>query len=414
VMSPADCGGCAVACTSPPICATAGPTPACVQAIAVADGTMDSFALLSNGSVDGWGSDNGGFQSYTNNDGQLGDNAPVGTETLTPSPVSTTAAATAIASGDSHSCALLANGTVECWGDNTVGELGVDTTDTFASSVPVVVPGLANVIAIDVGGTISCALITGGTVECWGYNGDDELGSTSTASCNGVDPCSSTPVAIPGLSGVQAIAVGNASAVLADHACALLSSGTVKCWGYNGNGEVGNGTISTSGGIATPVTVSGITTATAIQAHQYGACALLTGGSVKCWGSGTNGELGNGSTNASPTPVSVSNLTDAQSLSVGSSAETVCAVRTNGNAVCWGFNGNAQLGNGAPSSTLLSSTPVPVSLLTNVAQIAGSTYHMCAVLTTGEVWCWGDNGDDELANSSAAGNYNPTPVAVQW
>lgn len=417
ITTAAHCGACGVACTSPPICATGGGTPACVKAVALSEGTANSFVLFSNGSVDSWGSDWGGYQSETSSNGQLGTNAPsnVVYTTATPTAVLTTGTVTAIASGDSHSCALLANGTVECWGDNFFGELGQDIGVT-QSSVPVVVPGLSNVMAIDVGGTISCALITGGTVECWGNDDDGELASTNIAVCNGFDNCSPTPVTIPGLTGVTAIAVGNSTDITEDHVCALLGNGTIKCWGYNGNGEVGNGTVSTTGGVSTPVTVSGITTATAIEGHEYGHCALLTGGTVKCWGSGTNGELGNGSTNAAPTPVTVSGLTDAQSLSVGSTAETVCAVRATGTAVCWGFNGNAQLGNGAPSSTMLSDTPVPVSNLTNVAQVAGSTFHMCAVLTTGEVWCWGDNGNSELANTSvmATVNYNPTPLPVQW
>jgi alpha-tubulin suppressor-like RCC1 family protein len=148
-----------------------------------------------------------------------------------------------IASGDNHTCALLANGTMMCWGLNSDGELGNGTWTPFSSgglSTPVEVSGLSGITAIALGAFHTCALIADGTVECWGHNSYRELG-------NGTDTSSLTPVGVSGLSGVIAISAG------AYHSCVVLANGTAKCWGANGAGELGNGT---TGVIWAPVSVS--------------------------------------------------------------------------------------------------------------------------------------------------------------
>jgi hypothetical protein len=151
------------------------------------------------------------------------------------------AVVTAISAGWSSACALMSSGTVKCWGDNTNGQLGNGTTTN--SSTPVAISGLSGVTAISAGNGAACALLADGTARCWGLNGVGGLG-------NGTTTNSSTPVAVSGLSGVIAISAGNNNA-----ACALLSGGSVKCWGYNVLGGLGNGTTTNS---STPVAVSGL------------------------------------------------------------------------------------------------------------------------------------------------------------
>ena len=137
--------------------------------------------------------------------------------------------ATAISAGGFHSCALLSNGQVDCWGDNEVGQLGNGTTGTYVAT-PVQVTGISNATAISAGtgGAHSCALLATGRVECWGSNDYGQLGNGSTTD-------SSTPVQVSGISNATAISAGGA------HSCALLATGEIYCWGLNEDGQLGNG-----------------------------------------------------------------------------------------------------------------------------------------------------------------------------
>ena len=253
----------------------------------------------------------------------------------------------AIAAGSGHTCALLKAGNVKCWGFNNSGVLGNGTTTT--KTKPASVTGLSGVAAISTGDQDTCALLKNGTVKCWGYNGDGELGTGITngpQSCSAGDistACSTTPVTVPGLSGVAAVNVGN------NDTCALLKNGTVECWGSNNNGELGNGTTQAS---LTPVKVKGLSTVTALSSGGVNGnytCALLQAGAVKCWGYNGEGELGNGTTASALTPVGVAGLGGATSITTG--GRHACAETKNAVAKCWGENIYGQLGNGTTKNS---------------------------------------------------------------
>jgi alpha-tubulin suppressor-like RCC1 family protein len=187
------------------------------------------------------------------------------------------------------------------------------------------------------------------------------------------------------------------------HTCALLSGGTVQCWGYGYKGQLGNGSITTTQGI--PVSVSSISTATAVVAGTDHTCALLSGGTVQCWGKGNYGQLGNGSTSNQSTPVSVSSISSATAISAG--GWHTCALLSGGTVQCWGYNYYGQLGNGSTSNQ---STPVSVSSISTATAIsAGGWYHACAVLSGGTVQCWGHGGYGRLGNGLS---NQSTPVYV--
>jgi hypothetical protein len=258
-----------------------------------------------------------------NGSGTLGD----GTNTRQTSPVQVTGLTSGVraisSAGDSyHTCALV-NGGVQCWGRNSHGELG---NNPMASSlVPVPVDGLSSgVIGLSVGGNHSCALLTGGSLRCWGWNISGALGLDPLETLEAYVP--GAPVA--GLGGpVQAVALGQ------EHTCALVGGG-VKCWGSNTDGQLGNPLALDPS--FTPVSVALLTSGVqAISTSRRHTCALVNG-EVRCWGNGGNGRLGNDSTANSPVPVSVLGLPGpAQAIAAGGSHS--CAV-VSGNVYCWGGN----------------------------------------------------------------------------
>jgi alpha-tubulin suppressor-like RCC1 family protein len=341
-------------------------------------------ALLTGGTVACWGN---------NSAGQLGN----GSLTNSPAPVAVTGltGATAISAGDGFACAVLTGGTVQCWGA-TLGS-------TTNSPTPVAVAGLTGATAISSGFDFACALLAGGTVACWGNNSAGQLGDGAMAN-------SLAPVMVTGLSGATAVSVGGLPS--AGFACAVLAHGTVECWGFDDDGELGNGSTAFS---SPPVAVTGLTGATAVSVSsgtasvEAFACAVLTGGTVECWGENTFGELGNGTTTKSSVPVVVSGLQGATAVSAG--VDIACAVVTGGAVQCWG---SGALGNG---TTTGSSTPVAVTGLTGATAITaggagGGGSFECAALAGGTAECWGVDFDGELGNSSVPGRESLTPVVV--
>ena len=187
---------------------------------------------------------------------------------------------------------------MKCWGALPRGS---------NTATPEVVPGLnGGVSRVACGSDYACALLSDGTAKCWGVDGSGQLGNSQIPSSPLAG--SATAVAVSGLSGVTAIAAGYADAVDSQgyngHSCAVLSVGAVQCWGANNYGQLGNGT-TTMPDAGAAVLVSGVSGATAIVAGNGFSCALLSDHSVKCWGNNGNGELGNGTTTNSPTPVQV-------------------------------------------------------------------------------------------------------------
>jgi putative cell wall-binding protein/alpha-tubulin suppressor-like RCC1 family protein len=283
-----------------------------------------------------------------------------------------------ISAGGGHSCAVTIGGAVKCWGYNAYGGLGDGTTT--GSTTPVDVVGLGSGVASVSAGADgnSCAVTTGGAVKCWGRGW---LGDGSANS-------STTPVGVVGLgSGVASVSVG-------EHTCAVTIGGAVKCWGQGNHGELGNGTKTDYS--ATPVDVVGLGSGVAaVSAGGPGTCALTTSGAVKCWGDG------------SATPVDVVGLGSGVAAVSGGASEA-CAVTTSGAVKCWGFNSYGQLGDG---TTTDSATPVDVvGLGSGVTAVSVGGGHTCAVTIGGAVKCWGMNYWGELGDGTTTGSAIPVDV----
>jgi alpha-tubulin suppressor-like RCC1 family protein len=195
-------------------------------------------------------------------------------------------------------------------------------------------------------------------------------------------------VPVSGISNATQVSVGRA-------ACAVLNSGRVDCWGDGNFGKLGNGSTEDS---ATPVAVTGINNAVSVTVGKFHACAVLWSGSVKCWGLNFNGALGNGSSIAfSSVPVEVAGINNALAVSTKDHFDETCALLSTGGVDCWGAGGAGQLGNGATHN---SPVPVAVSGVHNAVGIAAGGSHACAVLVLGRLVCWGD------------GELTPHPVSI--
>jgi alpha-tubulin suppressor-like RCC1 family protein len=322
--------------------------------------------------------------------------------------------ATGIGAGGAHTCAITSTGLM-CWGFNERGALGDGTV--AGKTMPVTVIGINEPVAqVEGGGAHTCLLLTNGGVKCWGLNGNGELGDGTTTPNSGPTPYSKpSPVDVFGLSsGVEQISVGN------QHTCALLASGNLKCWGYSSAGAIGDGTNEPVR--SAPVDVIGLgDTVDGVSAGVDFTCALLSGGGVKCWGITNDGRLGNGSNTSQPgsecincqtTPVDVVGL-DSGVLAVTTGGESSCALLDTGSVKCWGSNRFGQLGDGTTTDRY---TPVDVvGLDDDVLEISAGGGHTCALVADKSVMCWGNNyfgtlGDNTTTETEPFGK--PTPVTV--
>ena len=357
------------------------PTPA----IALAAGGKHTCAVLKTGALHCWGE---------NYDGQLGDNTK--TSRSTPKVVfGLSTGVSAVATGSHHTCALLNTGAVHCWGSNGSGELG--NGSKFNVVVPVPVVGLkAKASAISAGPSYTCALLSDGSVSCWGRGDIGQVG-------NGGKSGSAVPVQVVGLKGgVKAIVSGQA------HNCALLSGNSVRCWGYNSKGQLGDGTTK---GALTPVVATGLNAGVvALAAGNEHTCALLSTGAVKCWGSGYNGQLGTGKKLDQLKPGQAVAAIAADAVGLSSGQYHTCAALKDGSVRCWGGNSQAALGDGTLTERL---APVKVVGLPGKAVgITAGQWHTCALLQGGGVACWGKNLSGQTGDGKAFGNYSLARASV--
>ena len=346
-------------------------------------GSAFTCVLTGGGTVQCWG---------TNQYGSLGNNS--NTASKTPVSVQGLTGVTQIAAGGDHACALLSDTTVKCWGQNIYGQLG-DNSQTDRK-VPVAVSGLTGVTQITAGWTNTCALLSDKTVKCWGESSMNGNGSYFDAS---------TPVAVTGLTDVTQIALGGSSA------CALLSDKTLKCWGANDRFQLGDPT--TSGVHRTPYAVPNISDAVEVKVGYKTACARLSDGTLKCLGYSQFGSLGNGDFGASLNPqysqktaVSVSGISTATQIDMHHGNHG-CGLLADTSIKCWGYNGASQLGDG---TTTNSASPLAVSGLTGVTQVATGGNHTC-VIASGAVKCWGYNVSGQLGDGTNTTRSTPVDVS---
>ncbi len=407
----------------------------------LAAGYNHNCAVLPKGTVYCWGE---------NTLGQLGD----GTSTSSSTPVNVAGLSniTSVAAGFDHTCALLASGTVKCWGSNVYGQLG-DNGTVSTSGTPVDVVNLTGGVAISADGNTTCVVKNDGTIACWGENGIGQLG-------NGDNVDSPIPVAVSNISDAIKVSVG------ITHTCALSKSGAVSCWGDNFYGQLGDETVSDSNvpipvkSLAEPVVALSAGGGYDGEGTEYGAtCVVTNSNATLCWGSNSNSQLGDETTVDSVKPVTVKNVVGANDVQVGGGQ--ACVVTKSGAIQCWGYNGSGAVGNGgtgffsipvalpnsantarvtagnnySPHACSISSaglvscwgynyygqlgtgdnvstdSPVVVKGISGVTQVSAGSYHTCARTSASEIWCWGYNGNGQLGNGTNTNSNVPVKIS---
>ncbi len=273
--------------------------------------------------------------------------------------------------------------------DGTVVTWGQNGPGDVATS-PVAVPGLSGIIAVAAGAGHTVALKADGTVVTWGSNYYGQLGDGTTA-----DRWS--PAAVPGLSGVIAVAAGGGG-----HTAALKADGTVVTWGHNSCGQLGDGTTINRW---SPVAVLGLSGVIAVAAGQDHTVALKADGTVVTWGCNTWGQLGDGTWIARGSPLAVPGLSGVVAVAAGT-GHTV-ALKADGTVVAWGWNDFGQVGDG---TTTERHSPVTVPGLSRVVSVAAGDFHTVALKADGTVVSWGYNGSGQLGDGTRIARTSPVSV----
>jgi hypothetical protein len=301
-------------------------------------------------------------------------------------------------------CAIKSDGTLWCWGANANGQAGVATPATVT-------------VPTQVGTDTGYAMVAnslfhtcGGEpnnklLKCWGYNGFGELSGTSAGG--------STPVTVP-FSSPKSVAAG------LYHTCAVTSALDVVCWGYNAEGQLGNGTITNSSSpvlVVPQVPTNGVglggfypspSPASGVTAGGYFTCSVSAGSiaTVVCWGDNSSGQLGDGTFATRSYPALVYGISNAKKVSAGNGH--VCALTTDGSVECWGNNVFGEVGDGTVTNRTV---PQVVPLPDPAILLSTGLGHTCAVTQRQDIYCWGDNSYGELGDGTY---YNAvTPVKAK-
>ncbi len=329
-------------------------------------GGLHSCAILDDGRLRCWGADD---------KGQLG---PAGDTRFRE-----------VAAGVTHSCGRTTDGRTLCWGANDRGQLGDGTRGDHRDAR--LVPGSDNQVALSLGASHTCALTRGGEIECWGANDAGQLGT-------GDNRDRAMPVTVAGELRFSSIAAGWR------HDCALTTDGRALCWGDNSAGQLGDGTTE-SHNVPTPINSS--LRFRSIAAGRAHSCGLTTAGQLYCWGSNDAGQLGIGSRKSAPTPRQVEIGGPIRRLVAGSMHN--CALGADGVASCWGQNRYGQLGDG---TTIDRDKPVRVSGPARFAELEASGAHSCGRTEGGEVLCWGYNLYGQLGDGTRQNRLRPAAASL--
>ena len=395
--------------------------PAPCEVVDVAAGGRHTCAVLDTGTVRCWGDAVYGATGYGSTDDVGDDEVPA-----VLGDVDVGGIVVQLAARHNHTCALLDAGTVRCWGEGIWGMLGYASADTVgddespASQGDVDLGGVA--VQVVAGYEHSCALLDDGAVRCWGRGSFGRLGyGNGTTVGDNETPASAGAVPIGGV--VAQLSAG------AFHSCALLETGAVRCWGKGSFGRLGYGNEADIGDNETPASAGDVDlggVAVEVAAGGNHTCAILQGGAVRCWGSGQHGSLGSGNSgdigdDETPASVDVVDL-GGVAVALSTSGFHTCVLLDTGAVRCWGHGSWGQLGYGNTQTIGDGETPASagdVDLGAPAVALSAGGEHTCAILETGALLCWGSGNQgrlgygntNNLGDTETPASAGPVPVA---
>jgi alpha-tubulin suppressor-like RCC1 family protein len=298
--------------------------------------------------------------------------------------------------GASHACAIDNGGALYCWGLNNAGQLGLG--HTVFQAAPVRVDSLQFYSKVSVGASHTCGILAAGsplgagTLRCWGLNSSGQLGIGSTTN-------QLSPVTVGAGETFSEVSAGHS------HTCAIRTGGELQCWGSNSDGQIGDGSL--GGSLTSPVFVSSAASFSRVSTGQFHTCGVAVGGALYCWGSNSNGQIGNNgpTTSKYTVPILINSGTSYQQVATGNSHS--CAITSSNQLRCWGLNSSGQLGDGSSSQR---STPQGIDTATSYQTVAASNVSTCGISTTGVLKCWGENLSGQLGDGTTSNRSSPVII----
>jgi alpha-tubulin suppressor-like RCC1 family protein len=385
-----------------------------LTATGLAVGAHHSCALLQTGQIACWGDGDLGQLG----DGVAGKDYHRPYAAIVPGIVD----AVLVRAGGDTTCALVKSGAAYCWGDGAYGQLGDGTAkEGYFQPAPVAVKDLADAIDLSVSSSGACAVVSDGTVRCWGKNSPKQLLGFESADCgpytvevNGTNtlvtyPCEPAPKVVSGASDVISVATGG------EHTCAVTKSGSALCWGADNFGQLGDGLSGPDAHQTSPILIKGIDKASLLALGASHTCAVSGDNqAVSCWGDNSFGQLGNGTKaldSYKTTPADTTGLSHVRDLDAA--GNVTCAVDGTGDVSCWGDTTYLFDAMGMPADPALYPTPAPGVVSALRVRIGAS--HACALLAGGSVVCWGLNDRGQVGNGTMGlGDYSLMPVAAPF
>ena len=350
----------------------------------ISAGSAHTCGIRTDGRLFCWG---------RNTYGQLGDATTV-ERTVPTQAVSGFSDWTTVSAGYEHTCARRSTGRIYCWGRNNVGQVGDGGTTNRITPTPV--GSWTNWTSVSAGGFHTCARRTNGRLYCWGYNGDGQLGNgTTTLTLHPVQ------VARGWTNWTSSIATGTS------HTCARRGNGRLYCWGFNGDGQLGDGTTATR--LVPRQVARHWANWTTVTGGEKQTCARRGNRRLYCWGGNEDGQLGDGTIAQRNRPTQVAGHWASWTPVSSAGGEHSCALRSRGRLYCWGNNSDGHLGDGTLTARHRP-TKVPGSRLWS--KVSLGAYHTCAISRAKRAYCWGYNGTGQRGDGTTSSTATPTEVAA--